>query len=131
MTKFIDPKKKREIEIDNSFLSSRMTAIASGATLSVMKMNVDWSEIGKVVGLRDLPRNTPLGVVFTRPNSLQTLLETVWEDDEDNKQADGDITLFDLIKKDEYKIERLTESEVKDRFPDWFPYHHGNKNYLK
>lgn len=131
MTDFIDLKKHQAIKIDNSFIVKQASTLASGATLAIMSPNVDWQEIDKVVGTRKQPRNSPMGIVFTKPTQKQTLLETVWEDSNDSDQADGDMTLFTETDGNTLEFERLSPTEIRKRFPRWHPYHHENKDYLK
>lgn len=131
MTKFIDEKKNEIIDVANSGLISHFRSLASGATLPLPYKLVDWSEIEQVVGLRQPPRNTGIGIVMTKPNDSSFFLETVWEDHADNNQHDGDITLFTEQSPETFNFVRMKIEEMKKKYPAWHGYHHGNKDYLK
>lgn len=130
MTIYIDLKKKTELKIDNSYILSKASALSSGATLTQLKNEIDWQEIKSVIGIRNTSRNNPLGLVFTKPNQKQFLVETIWEDTGDGGQTDGDMFLFTSTLKDIFELEKLKPNDVKKRFPAWHPYHHESKDYL-
>lgn len=131
ITTYIDVKKNTEIKIDNSYILSKTSALSSGTTLAQLKTDIDWQEIKSVTGIRDVSRNNPLGLIFTKPNQKQFFIETAWEDTGDNGQADGDMFLFTAVSKDIFELEKLKPKDIKKSFPAWHPYHHEPKDYLK
>lgn len=132
MIKFNDEKKKRLIELGSSFIVTRSMALASCATLPIKSPDVDWKEIENVVGIRDVKRNTPLGILLTKaPKPESFFLETAWEDNGSGGAHDGDLTLFEKERENQFKFTRMKPTEVKKQYPAWHSYHHGEKDFLK
>ena len=82
-------------------------------------------------GVRDQSRNTPLGMIITKPSNNSFFVGTAWEDWGDNGQHDEDLTLFTETSHDHFEFERMKPDDIKRRFPLWDSYHRGDKSYLK
>lgn len=131
MMRFTDEKKSKSIQLPSSFMVNTYCALASGATCAIMSPQVNWQEVKTVIGVRQSPRNIPMGVVITKPTDTFFFTETVWEDTGSQGQHDGDITLFAEVNPEIFNFKRLKPEEIKRLFPAWHPYHHEDKSYLK
>lgn len=131
MLRFIDDKKNKSFELPVSFMVDKYRSLTSGATVAIMSPQVNWQEVRRIIGVRQSPRNTPMGIVITKPSNTSFFAETVWEDTGSQGQHDGDITLFKEISPQEFSFRRFNPAEIKKLYPAWYPYHHEDKSYLK
>lgn len=131
MLKFTDEKRNKSTDLATSFMVDTYRALASGATLAIMSPQVNWQEVRTIIGIRQYPRNIPMGVVITKPTNTSFFTETVWEDTKSHGQHDGDITLFKEVAPQEFSFRRFKPPEIKKLYPPWHPYHHEDKSYLK
>lgn len=131
MYRFVDTKKKKIIELSNSFIVTSYRSMSSGATLSIPTKFVDWNEIKNVIGMRNTKTNNPLGVSITKPSNKSFFVGTAWEDLTDNGAHDEDIALFEEVKLDHFTLTKMKPTNIKKLFPAWDKYHHGDKTHLK
>lgn len=131
MYTFIDIKHKKTVELLTSDLVIHYRTLASGATLPIQNSLANLQEIKSVIGLRDQSRNMSLGAILTKPSDKSFFVGTAWEDWDDNGRHDEDLTLFTEVSPNRFEIERMKPAEIKQRFPLWDGYHHGDKSYLK
>lgn len=131
MLKFTDEKKNKPIHVPTSFMVDTYRALVSGATCAIMSPQVNWQEVKTIIGIRQFPRNIPMGVVITKPTNTSFFAETVWEDTASQDPADGDITFFTEIAPQEFSFKRWKPDAIKKHYLAWHPYHHEDKSYLK
>lgn len=132
MLDFVDIKKNKTVTLQTSDLVNFYRTMSSGATLPLQSALANLQEMTSIVGgVRDQSRNTPLGMIITKPSDNSFFVGTAWEDWGDNGQHDEDLTLFMETSHDHFEFERMKPDDIKRRFPLWDGYHRGDKSYLK